>query len=231
MSKKKFHAVILARGGSKGIKNKNLVLVNNKPLIYWSIKNCLKTKEISSVWVSSDNKKILSYAKKTGANIILRPKKLSLDHSSSESGWLHAINKIKESELIDHVVALQATSPIRYKNDLSNAIKLYLKKKNDSLFSAGIIKTTFTWKKNKNKITPNYNIKIKRARRQSLKPLILENGSFYIFNANKFLIKKKRLFGKINYYTQKIINNFEIDSHEDLLLVRLLMSSIPKKFF
>jgi N-acylneuraminate cytidylyltransferase/CMP-N,N'-diacetyllegionaminic acid synthase len=129
------------------------------------------------------------------------------------------------------VVALQATSPIRYKNDLSNAIKLYLKKKNDSLFSAGIIKTTFTWKKNKNKITPNYNIKIKRARRQSLKPLILENGSFYIFNANKFLIKKKRLFGKINYYAQKIINNFEIDSHEDLLLVRLLMSSIPKKFF
>lgn len=229
MIKKKFHAIILARGGSKGIKNKNLVLINGKPLIYWSIKNCLKTKEISSVWVSSDNKKILSYSKKIGANIILRPKKLCSDRSSSESGWLHAINKIKEKELIDHVVALQATSPIRHKNDLSNSIKLYLKKKNDSLFSAGIIKTTFTWRKNKKKIIPNYNIKINRVRRQNLRSLILENGSFYIFNANKFLIKKKRLFGKINYYSQKIINNFEIDNHEDLFLVRLLMRAIPKK--
>ena len=51
------NAFIFARGGSKGIKNKNLILINGKPLIYWSIKNCLNSGKISSTWVSSDNKK------------------------------------------------------------------------------------------------------------------------------------------------------------------------------
>ena len=74
MKKKIIHAIILARGGSKGIKNKNIVIVNKKPLIYWSIKNCLKSKLIKKTWVSSDNNKILEIAKKFGANIIKRPR-------------------------------------------------------------------------------------------------------------------------------------------------------------
>ena len=49
------HAVILARGGSKTIKNKNLKKINGKPLIYWSIKDSLKSKTILKTWVSSDN--------------------------------------------------------------------------------------------------------------------------------------------------------------------------------
>ena len=57
MKSKKFVAIILARGGSKEIKLKNLTLVNKKPLIYWTIKDCLNSKEIDDVWVSSDNKK------------------------------------------------------------------------------------------------------------------------------------------------------------------------------
>ena len=59
MKKKRIHAIVLARGGSKGIKNKNIVIVNKKPLIYWSIKNSLKSKLIDKTWVSSDNDKIL----------------------------------------------------------------------------------------------------------------------------------------------------------------------------
>ena len=73
--KKKVYSIILARGGSKGIKNKNLVKVNNKPLIFWTISQSLKSKKIDEVWVSSDNKKILLLSKKIGAKIIRRPKK------------------------------------------------------------------------------------------------------------------------------------------------------------
>ena len=58
------HAIILARGGSKTIKNKNLKKINGKPLIYWSIKDSLKSKAILKTWVSSDNEKILNYSKK-----------------------------------------------------------------------------------------------------------------------------------------------------------------------
>ena len=59
-------AIILARGGSKGIKNKNLINVNNKPLIGWTIENALKCKELSGIFVSSDSKKFLEYQSHLG---------------------------------------------------------------------------------------------------------------------------------------------------------------------
>ena len=74
MLKKNNHAIILARAGSRGIKNKNIIKINNKPLIYWSIKACLQTKSIDKIWVSSDSKKILAIAKQIGASTIHRPK-------------------------------------------------------------------------------------------------------------------------------------------------------------
>ena len=84
MKKKNIHAIILARGGSKGIKNKNLIKVNSKPLVYWSINSFIKNKKIKKTWVSSDDRKILKISKKYGANIIVRPKKLANDKASSD---------------------------------------------------------------------------------------------------------------------------------------------------
>ena len=115
-NKNNFVGIILARGGSKGIKLKNLFKINNKPLIYWTIKHCLNSKKINSVWVSSDNNKILNYSQKMGVKIIKRPKVYSKDTSSSESAWLHAIEHIEKRGFhIKNVVGLQPTSPIRKK--------------------------------------------------------------------------------------------------------------------
>ena len=109
-----YHSIILARGGSKGIKNKNLKKINTKPLLYWSINQSLKAKNINKTWVSSDSEKILNYAKSLGAETIKRPKNLSCDNSSSESGWIHAINEIKKRKYkFNKLVAIQATSPLR----------------------------------------------------------------------------------------------------------------------
>ena len=182
----KFHAIILARGGSKGIKNKNLIHVNKKPLLYWSIRAALTTKEISKVWVSSDSHNILNLSKKLGTEIIKRPKLLSTDKSSSEDGWLHAIKEIKKKESIDYVIALQATSPIRGKEDLKNAINLLIKNNCDSLVSTSKRDAHFTWDKIGKKLIPNYSLKRKRKRRQSIKEKYIENGSFYIFSVKKF---------------------------------------------
>ena len=95
-NKIKFIALILARGNSKTIKKKNLTKLWGKPLIYWRIRRCLESKYISSTYVSSDNKEILSKAKKFGANIIVRPNKYALDTTSSEISWLHAIQYLKK---------------------------------------------------------------------------------------------------------------------------------------
>ena len=97
---KKNIAIILARKGSKAIKNKNLVSLNGKPLIYWSIKACLKSKKISSVWVSSDSDRILNVAKKYGSNIIKRPKKFASDKSTSDLAWLHAVKYLNNKKCV-----------------------------------------------------------------------------------------------------------------------------------
>ncbi len=92
----KIISIILARGGSKQIKNKNLIKINNKPLIFYTIKECLRSNLINETWVSSDNENILKYSKKIGAKVIKRPKIFSKDNTSSESSWYHAINYLKK---------------------------------------------------------------------------------------------------------------------------------------
>ena len=137
--KKNNIAIILARGGSKGIANKNIKILNNEPLIHWSIRQCLNCKDINSVWVSSDSNKIIKIAKKFGANIILRPDNISKDDSTSESGWLHAINYLDNQKIkFDTVIALQATSPLRESKDIKKALGIYYENKYDSLFTGSI---------------------------------------------------------------------------------------------
>ena len=224
MNSKKIHAIILARGGSKGLKNKNLFLINKKPLVYWSIKSCIKSKNISQTWVSSDNKKILNISKKYGAKTIYRPKKFSSDTASSEIAWLHAVKEIKKKQKIDYVIGLQPTSAIRDFTDIDKAIKKFFKNKYDSLFSAKERDEAFSWNLKKLKVVPNYNI-FKRQRRQNLKRRITENGSFYIFKSEKFLKKRNRLFGKIGFHMMKNFKGFEIDTLEDAILVDLILKN------
>lgn len=218
--KKKVHSVILARGGSKGIKNKNLCLLNSKPLIYWSIKKSLESNLINKTWVSSDSKEILDYSKSVGANIIERPSKFATDRSSSEVAWLHASRKLQNDAEI--IVGIQPTSPIRDGRDFDNALRKFYQYKYDSLFTALKINDFFIWKKNKTKLVPNYNFK-KRPRRQNINNKFHETGSFYIFNVIKFLRHKCRLFEKIGIYEMEKIKSFQIDNMEDLEILEKLM--------
>jgi CMP-N,N'-diacetyllegionaminic acid synthase len=222
MKKKIVHSIILARGGSKGIKNKNLIKIKNKPLIFWSIKKSLESKQINFTWLSSDNPKILKTAKILGAKIIKRPKNISNDKASSESAWQHAIGYIKNKYEIDVVVGVQPTSPIRGNNDFDKAIKLYNRKKFDSLFSSTKIQDVNIWKYKNNKLIANYNFK-KRKRRQEIINNYLENGSFYIFNANKFQKSNNRLFGKIGTYEIDKKYSFQIDDYIDLKIIKSLI--------
>jgi len=215
-------AIILARGNSKGVKYKNMIKINNKPLIYWTIRDCFKSKKINSVWVSSDNLSILRYAEKLGAGTILRPKKYASDSSTSDSAWLHSIKFLEKTKVqFKNVIGLQPTSPIRGKKDIDKAFNLFNNKNFDSLFSAQIIQDHFIWKKLSNKLVANYNFKF-RPTRQKIKKKFLENGSFYIFNKKKFLKHRNRLFGKIGVYAMSKINSFQIDDKEDIKIVNSL---------
>ena len=167
--KKNILAIILARGNSKSIKNKNLKKINGKPLLLWSIEQLKRSKSINQIWLSSDSNKILNYAIKKKINVIKRPAKFATSKASSELAYLHAINFLEKKNIFfDTILGIQPTSPIRGKNDFDKAINIYNKKNYDSLFSSSIIKDYFIWKKNKNLFIPNYNYK-KRKTYQSQK--------------------------------------------------------------
>jgi len=218
-------AIILARGGSKGIPKKNIINFCGKPLINWSIDQAKNSKYISSVWVSSDNNEILEIVKKQKVEIIKRPKKISTDTSSSEIGWIHAINEIEKNQKIDLVVGLQTTSPIRESKDLDNAIKKFNKNKADTMFSCTRLDDFFIWEKKKLKYSSlNYDYK-NRKRRQDVKKQFLENGSFYIFKPEIIKKIKNRLGGKIEIIEQEFWKSFEIDSIENLKFSEIIMKN------
>jgi len=219
-------AIIPARGGSEGITRKNIVNFCGKPLIYWSIKNALECNEISSVWVTSDDDEIISLATRFGAKCIVRPNYLADSNSSSESAWLHAIDEIEKIEKIDLVVAMQATSPIRESEDLTNAINLLVEKKYDSLFSSSVIRDRFIWEKSINNLyVPSNHDMANRKPRQLIKEKYLENGSFWIFTPKLIKSTNNRLGGKIGNYIMDFYKSFQIDEPADITLCEAVMKA------
>ena len=106
-------AIIPARGGSKGILNKNIKNFNGKPLIQWTIESALKSKLIDKIVVSSDSHKIINISKKLGADIVFRPKNISGDNATTESAVKHCVKYFKNS--YETIVILSPTSPLRKK--------------------------------------------------------------------------------------------------------------------
>ena len=138
--------IILARGGSKGIPGKNIIDFCGKPLLAWTIEQCIQAESISTVWVSSDDKKILSVAKSYGADLIERPKSISGDLASSEEGWVHAIDCLEQKGYVPDVVfAPQVTSPLRESSDIDRAVARFTDENLDSLFSASVADDFYFW--------------------------------------------------------------------------------------
>ena len=221
--KRKFIAIILARGGSKGIKLKNLIKIKKKPLLGWTIDQCSKSKMISKIYVSSENKKIINFVKRKKVNCIIRPNNLAKDNSSSIDGAIHALKNLKkEDKKNNNIIFLQATSPIRKKNAIDKALKKFINGNYDSIFSSLILKDYYVWQKKNKKFKANYNYKI-RLPRQKLDTKYLENGSFYIFKKDFFMKKKTLFLGKIGTFPMSKIESFQLDDSEDKKIIEKLI--------
>ena len=224
---KKVVAFIPARGGSKGIPEKNIKIIHGKPLIAWSIEQALSSDYIDDVYVSTDDEKIRKIAIDYGAKApFTRPSEISTDDASTESAmlhfcsWLDSNNKAPES-----IVLLQPTSPVRAKNRIDDA---YLFFKNGDFDSALSVTLThkFFWKINSSGNSEASYDYMNRPRRQDIKNEDLvyqETGSIYICNYQKFLHEKNRLFGKIGMYLTPENESYEIDSMTDFIVCEELL--------
>ena len=218
-------AIIPARGGSKGIPRKNIIDFLGKPLISYSIEQALNTKHEIDVHVSSDCDQILDISKKFGAKLIKRPKELSGDEDNSESALIHAIETIERDKNFDVCVFLQATSPLRFSNDIDNTLEKMKQDKLDSIFSGAILEDFLIWEKDLNHTLRSLNYDYAaRKRRQDRDQQYVENGSIYAFNKESFKKSKNRIHGMFGISLMHSWQNFEIDTMEDLELCEMIYS-------
>jgi len=223
--KKKTIAIIPARSGSKSIKDKNIKLLNNKPLIAWSIESCLRSKMISKVYVSTDSAKYAKIAKKFGpVEILYRPKNLSLDTSTDYEMIVHAINNIDfDYEFIAHI---RPTTPLRKTSDLDDAIKRFIKSNCNSLRSVHQMSES-SYKSveiHNGFLRPLKNLKLNmddiNAPRQVFNKTYSPNGVIDIYR-KKFVIDNRLLFGKkVKAYETSF--SPEIDDVEDFRYIEFL---------
>ena len=218
--------IVPARSGSKGIKHKNIVDLNGKPLIAWTIEQMVACPEIDKVYVSSDCPDILEISEEFGAIGLIRPTELSGDNATSESAWLHALGELKKSMLdIELLVLAQATSPLRRPYDFSAAIEQFELEELDSLFSSNPFEDFFYWETVEGQlISRNYDYK-NRQRRQNIPVKYHENGSFYLVKPTVLEEHHNRLGGKIGTYQMEKHQQFQIDEPADMAIVTAIMQS------
>jgi len=223
-------AIIPARGGSKRIPNKNLVLINKKPLIYYTIKAALGAKKINEVVVSTDNLKIATYAKKIGATVpFLRPAEIAQDKSLVIDALSHAAKQLEEKgEKIENIILLQPTSIFRTEKHLTEAIKEYERLKPDTLTSVSEAREHpyYGWRVKNKEIVPLFGKRTQILGRHALPEIVFENGAIYIFK--RALLKKGTIYGKkIVPYFMDEVSSLDIDTIADLKYAQYLKES-PK---
>jgi CMP-N,N'-diacetyllegionaminic acid synthase len=216
-------AVIPARGGSRGIEKKNLVAIEGKPLIAYTIEAALAARSITRLVVSTDDNEIADVARRYGAETIERPARLATDIAPTEPAVLHVLETLAQNEGYkpELTALLQATSPLRDADDIDNAVELLIRENYDSVFSVAEDHGLF-WQVENSEAAPRYDYK-NRPRRQDMEPLWRENGAIYITKTQTWLDEKNRLGGRIGVYRMPPEKSVDLDGPIDLELIRLLM--------
>jgi len=213
----KIVSLILARGGSKGIPSKNIIDLNGKPLISYTIQASQKS-NVHSTWVSTDCQKIKNISKKLNANVIDRPEGISGDFSKSEEALLHFAKKID----FDILVFIQPTSPLLKAKDINKGIELLLNDNNcSSVFSVYKQHWLPRWSLDMKPIGWDVN---NRPMRQEVNEEYIENGAFYITKKADLLNSKLRYSGKKNVVVMPYLRSFQIDTLDDLNLIEGLFN-------
>jgi len=227
--KKTFLAVIPARGGSKRLPRKNILDLNGKPLIAWSIEAGLKSKYIDKVVVSSDDKEILDISQYYGADVIKRPDNLASDTSTTFEAIKHAIQNV---EKYDYVILLQATSPLRDEKHIDEAIELLESKKSSAVISVCKMDHSPLWS---NTLDDSLSMKnflrgeVLNKRSQDLEEYFRLNGAIYICEASRFL-KEKSFFLKDNVFAYKMgrENSIDIDEEIDFRMAEVFLKGLKE---
>jgi len=228
----KILCTICARGGSKGVKNKNIRDLAGQPLISYTINQALKWDKAAHVIVSTDSKEIAEVARCFGGEVpFMRPGNLAEDKTPKLLAIRHALKESEKfyGERFDIVVDLDATAPLRRINDLDNCLNLFLKRRADTLFS--VVKAHrnpyFNMvEENKEGFARLVKPMPKLAHRRQDAPRVWDMNASIYFYRRDFLLWDKSLTpfgGKAAIYVMDELSRYDIDSELDFKFVEFLI--------
>ena len=221
--------LIPARGGSKGLPNKNIKELNSKPLIHYSIDYARKFVLDDDICVSTDSDEIVACVNQINLSVrFKRPDEIATDTSSTNEVIVHALNKLEsEGKFYDLLILLQPTSPFRKAVDFKNMLKNWdnnldlmvsVKEPHDSPYF-NIFEENSLGYLEKSKATLG-------TRRQDVPKVYTYNGSIYIFNVKSLKEKPISSFDKIKKYIMNDpICSIDIDNHFDWLVAETIINS------
>jgi CMP-N,N'-diacetyllegionaminic acid synthase len=229
-NKEKILAIIPARSGSKGLKDKNIRPLNGKPLMAYTIEAALQSKLFETVHVSTDSAEYAEIAKKYGADVpFLRDAITSGDTASTDEAVKEVLNKYaKQGKKFDYLFLLQPTSPLRTAEHIQKAYALYKTKKAPTLTSVCEVDHPLEWcfKVDDTLTIGEFaNSPYKLTRRQELPQYYRENGAIYISRVKDFQTDA------FDFYTSDCAvfkmsrqESIDIDGWEDFILAEVLLN-------
>lgn len=225
--KEKTLAIIPARSGSKGLKDKNIKMMNGKPMIAYTIEAAQNSKIFEDIIISTDSEKYAEIAKKYGGSVpYLRDKKLANDNAKSSDVILDILNRVEKK--YDSFIMLQPTSPLRTEKNIIEAYKMYLEKKANSVVSVCEMEHSPLWANilNEERRMDSFlkGIDVNKNR-QELETYYRINGALYIANVEYFK-KYQNFYYKDSYaYVMKKENSIDIDDELDFKIAEYLIKN------
>lgn len=196
--------LIPARGGSKGVPNKNIRMIYGKPLIEWTIQRALQSQLLDQIIVSTDSEAIAAVAKQNGVKVMMRPAELSTDTASTQDVMFYTLQKVPA----DILVLLQPTSPCRSEGLIDDCIREFIKYGYDSLATGFIC----DYKEYGSNTLP----------RQQIEGFFYDDGNVYVIKADQILQGDR--YGKnIGHKLISRYENAEIDDMYDFWLLEKIL--------
>ena len=220
-------AIIPARSGSKGLKDKNIKELNGIPLIAYSIKSAIESEMFDCVFVSTDSKDYAKIAEKYGADAhFLRSKKNSMDMAGSWDVVREVLEQFEmEGKYYDNIMLLQPTSPLRTKEDIQNCFEMMKKEDANAIVSVTEVEHSPLWCNTLPEdlsMEQFYNEKAINTPRQELPKYYRLNGAIYLIKREE--VEKQKMFREKNYaYIMSNEKSIDIDSELDFKIAEYFM--------
>lgn len=223
-------AFVFARGGSKGLKRKNLRKLGGKPLVQLAIEHAQSSDLIDRIFVSTEDDEIALAAQSAGAEIIHRPDNLASDNSPEWLSWQHAANYVRSKHgCFETFISLPATSPLRSTRDIESAIQKY--RSTDADLCLAVTKATHSPYFNMVEMTPSGHVRrlIQKdknfARRQDVPRTYNVTTSVYV-TSPEFVTKATGVFdGKIASIEVPRERSIDIDDIYDFMLAEAIFEA------